>query len=79
MKLLDLFITCLLDETIAVITYAMDEYEPEDLDMSPDFKFCYNLIKDKFNAAYIERKLDYSQFEADYRQVCPHCGKDLDG
>lgn len=78
MKLLNLIIALLSDEILAVITYAMDEYEPLELEMSPRFMSSYNSIKDNFNDAYIERKLDFCQFEADYRQVCPHCGKDLD-
>ncbi len=64
----------LTDEELAILVYAMEGYELEDLEQSPNMKFAYKQLTGKLDKEYKKRELDYSQFEPtkdDGR--CPHC------
>lgn len=71
-----IFIFDLTDEEVAILTYAMESYQLEELEQNVRMRFAYKQLESKLNAAYKKRKLDYSQFE-EAQPTCEKCGQNL--
>lgn len=63
-------------EEVAILTYALEGYQLDDLEQSANMRFAYKQLESKLNTEYIKRELDYSQFEV-REDKCPHCKQSM--
>jgi uncharacterized protein (UPF0212 family) len=66
----------LTDEEVAILTYAIEGYQLEDLEQNVNMKSAHRQLISRLDAEYKKRGLDYNQFEK-AQPTCEKCGQNL--